>query len=249
MEPNGGFTITTNTTTNEEVTVNTTTDDVTALREQIASLKEIVMGLASAVADKQTEQESETHESDTSGDESVTETVSLSYEVGGPDPHGLIPSVVEAIRPDAPVEPEPEPEPDVAVTVGDVDTTAYPKSVNGVRPSEDDSIYLPGRWSSRRGDHAVAKGLGDYIKWVTARGAIGRGTGGAIGITIDSTHPSNSLLDWIAFSSNNRRMTKAQARTALLRMESNGHVKRVGKSGKQDLWTIDPNGGMTAYLA
>jgi hypothetical protein len=26
-------------------------------------------------------------------------------------------------------------------------------------------------------------------------------------------------------------------------------VKRVGKSGKQDLWTIDPNGGYTAYLS
>lgn len=243
MEPNGGFTITTNTTTNEAVTVNTTTDDVTALREQIASLKEIVMGLASAVADKQTEQESETYESDTSGDESVTETVSLSYEVGGPDPHGLIPSVVEAIRPDAPVEPEPEPEPDVAVTVGAADSAAYPRSVNGVRPSEDDSIYLPGRWSSRRGDHAVAKGLGDYIKW-----AASRGVGGTLALTIDDVHPTSSLLDWIAFSGN-RRMTKPQVRTALLRMESNGHVKRVGKRGKQDLWTIDPNGGMTAYLA
>ena len=79
---------------------------------------------------------------------------------------------------------------------------------------------------------------------------MGRGIGGAVGITIDSTHPTHSLLDWIAFSSNNnRRMTKAQARTALLRMEGNGHVKRVGRSGKQDLWTIDPNGGFTAYLA
>lgn len=245
METNGGFTITTNTTTNEEVTVNTTTDEVTALRDQIASLKEIVMGLASAVADKQVEQEAEPHESDTSGDESVTETVSLSYEAGGPDPHGLIPSVVEAIRPDAPVEPEPEPEPEpaVAATVGDADVDAHPKAINGVRPSEDTSIYLPGRWSATRGDHVVAKALGGYIKWATARGYR------SVGITIDSTHPFDSLLDWIAFSSNNRRMTKAQARTALLRMEGNGHVKRVGKRGKQDLWTIDPNGGMTAYLA
>lgn len=244
-----GFTITTNTTTNEEVTLNTTTDDVTALREQIESLKEIVLGLASTVAESKEDRGTESHDSVTSGDESVPEKVSLSYEVGGPDPHGLIPSVVEAIRPDAPVEPEPEPEPDVAATVGDADVDDFPKTVNGVRPSEDDSIYLPGRWSARRGDHVVAKALGDYIKWATARGMTPLGTGGAFGITIDNSHPISSLLDWIAFSSNNRRMTKAQARTALLRMESNGHVKRVGKSGKQDLWTIDPNGGFTTYLS
>jgi hypothetical protein len=244
METNGGFTITTNTTTNEEVTVNTTTDDVILLRDQIESLKEIVMGLASAVADKQVEDEVESHDSDTSGDESVPETVTLSYDVGGPDPHGIIPSVVEAIRPDAPVEPEPEPEPEPTVdaNVGDADADTYPKSINGVRPSQDVSLYQPSRWSARRGDHTVAKGLGEYIKWAAARGD------NRVGMVIDSPHPSLSLLDWIAFTSG-RRMTKPQARTALLRMESNGHVKRVGKSGKQDLWTIDPNGGYTAYLS
>jgi len=32
-------------------------------------------------------------------------------------------------------------------------------------------------------------------------------------------------------------------------MEEGGHVKRNGKSGKQDLWMLDPNGVFANYLS
>ena len=249
----GGFTIKTNTT--EEVTVNTTAtdetlplDDINALREQIASLKEVVLGLASAVADKEAA-EPVSHDSDTSGheDEPIVvepEPPALTATHGDADAHGFVPSTVEVVRPDAPPEPEPEP----VVTTADVDTSgvdedAYPKMVSGVRPSEDTNIYMPARLSARRGNHAVAAGLGAYAKWAVARGV------SHTGITISDRSPSMCLLDWIAYAANTR-MTKPQVRTALLRMEKGGHVSRaLGKRGKQDLWTIDPNGAYNGYLS
>lgn len=237
MDPNG-FTITTNTT--EEVTLTTTTDDITALREQIAALTNIVSNLAAASPTKQ--------DDDTTPEEEVTlpsgevVEVVLTSSQGDPDDHGFVPSTVDVMRPDAPPEPEPEPEPEPAAATGDADPGSYPEFVNGVRPSEDANIWGASRVSASRGNHAVARGIGAFTKWQVAQGAT------ATGITITSGRPAHSLLDWIAFSSN-IRMSKAQARTALLRMEEEGHVKRNGKSGKQDLWMIDPNGGFTRYLS
>jgi hypothetical protein len=237
MDPNG-FTITTNTT--EEVTLTTTTDDITALREQIAALTNIVSNLAAASPAKQDDDTApEAEVTLTSGE--VVEVV-LTSSQGDADDHGFVPSTVDVMRPDAPPEPEPEPEPEPAVATGDADPDSYPTIVNGVRPSEDVNIWGPSRISASRGNHAVARGIGAYTQWQISRGFM------ATGITITDRLPANSLLDWIAFSSN-IRMSKAQARTALLRMEEEGHVKRNGKSGKQDLWMIDPNGGFTRYLS
>lgn len=238
MDQNG-FTITTNTT--EEVTLTTTTDDITALREQIAALTNIVSNLAAASPAKQDDDTAPEAEVTLPSGE-VVEVV-LTSSQGDPDDHGFVPSTVDVMRPDAPPEPEPEPEPEPAADHGDADPGSYPTIVNGVRPSEDVNIWGPSRISASRGNHAVARGIGAYTQWQVARGNTGGG-----GITITGRLPQYSLLDWIAFSSN-IRMSKAQARTALLRMEEEGHVKRNGKSGKQDLWMIDPNGGFTRYLS
>lgn len=238
MDQNG-FTITTNTT--EEVTLTTTTDDITALREQIAALTNIVSNLAAASPAKHDDDDTTPEVEVTLPSGEVVEVV-LTSSQGDPDDHGFVPSTVDVMRPDAPPEPEPEPEPEPAVATGDADPDSFPTIANGVRPSEDVNIWGPSRISASRGDHAVARGIGSYMKWQAARG------GRAVGITITGRNPSNSLLDWIAFSSN-IRMSKAQARTALLRMEEQGNVKRNGKSGKQDLWMIDPSGGFTRYLS
>lgn len=248
-----GFTITTNTT--EEVTVNTTKDDtIAALNDRIDALFDIVKEIAETKMSRSTTAQTDTDDSDTSGHEDEPETEAatptvadlakvLSATQDEADEHGFMAATVEVERPDAPPEPEPVVVDTTQVDTDRVDTEDYPKINDaGVRPSEDDSIYQPGRWGAGSGNNAIGRAIGSYTKWAVAQGM------GVSGLTITDRHPFNSLLDWIAFTAG-RRMTKAQARTALLRMEDSGHVRRVGKRGKQDLWIIDPNGGYTRYLA
>lgn len=237
-----GFTITTNTT--EEVTVTTTasTSEIDALREQISALREVIDTLASSSKKHDENDDSTTSEPI---DEPVDETPVLTAVQGKADQHGFVPSAVEVVRPDAPPEPEPEPLPSLAsddVDASSVDTSDCPTFTNGVRPSDDTAVYQPGRWSARRADHAIANALGKQAKWAVASG-LNPGC-----VIQDKYTPQVSVTDWVAHA-NARRMSKAQVRTALLRMEESNAVMRTGKSGKQDVWTLDPNGPFSSYLS
>jgi len=214
------------------VTTQLREDILDALKDPptLAMLRDMLAAVAKTVEDDE----------DTSG-EDIPKAVELTYVFGETNSDGFTEVTVEALRPDPPPPPpEPVVEPEPAVSTGDVpDKDNHPKPVNGVRPAEDTSIYQPSRWSQYAGDSAVIEAIVGYTKWLGAR--TGAHTPSTTLMIDSKVHVAHSLTDWVVHIKG-RRMSKAQVRTVLKRLEEEGSVIRNGKLGKQVCWAINPNG-------
>lgn len=252
-----GITITKH--TNEEVTLTAKASEIESLREDLNALVEHVKALVSAQQETTT---TTTDTADEAHDEATDEApapqvnVSTGNSVGSvkhgdADPHGFVPSSVTVTRPEAPPEPEPEPEPQpepqqpgvithdgVAVNVASITSDDYPKTANGIRPSEDPSKYRRGRYNTRLADRIVLESLIAYHKWEIVVGSSPNN-----GVAIDyPTNPARSLRDWIAFSTG-YSMSVSQVRSTLKRLVAGQFVvlNATGKYGKKDAYSLDTN--------
>jgi hypothetical protein len=261
MNPNSNITITTTNTTNEEVTLTTSTSDIQALRDQIDALSQVVKNLAERAStvtnddDEATVNVEATGDDESHEDEATVSVTELTYDSGDADEHGFVTATVGMLRPDAPVAPEPEvaETPDYVAQASDgstinaagIDPDFRPEMANGVRPSDNTAIYSQrGRYPERRANLMIINALAAQAKWVVANSWHPSIVGCVIHAKRDL---AASLSDWIPVT-NGLIMTSAQIRTALNRLVAENSVMITGKRGKQHVYQINPTGKYSTYL-